>query len=275
MTLPSPPEGRAETRARLDINFNDRVEVTLTPAGKAMVQKFLDNLVVFIDGNEIDVSERRLSVDGPTEWHLWELFQYVGEHVGNGLPIPFVENRITLLGADAEQPRTPQPQALVALWRRRVSEPGMDRGAQYAFARSADELDAALAAGASPPVQQEHAALKAFCESTAAACRTEAQRCEVEAEVNRRDGLPRIAGMYTRIAESARERAATFDALAALAAGASQGTGEPPTREQIEAIQLPIWTSSVTYRSGFADAIDRVLALYAPAAEPEPSEGPR
>jgi hypothetical protein len=132
MTPPSPPEGRAETRARLEQLAADYVTET----------------------------RPRRALPGADDYD-WLL--------------------TALLRADAEQPRTPQPQA--------------------------------------------HAALVAFCESTAAGCRAEAQRCEVEAEMNRRDGSPLIASMYTRIAESARERAAKFDQLAALAAGASQATG--------------------------------------------------
>jgi hypothetical protein len=184
MTPPSPPEGRAETRARLEQLAADYVTET----------------------------RPRRALPGADDYD-WLL--------------------TALLRADAEQPRTPQPQA--------------------------------------------HAALVAFCESTAAGCRAEAQRCEVEAEMNRRDGSPLIASMYTRIAESARERAAKFDQLAALAAGASQATGEPQKHK---------WKASDHHTSGFVCANCGEKVTWpssprspkcpgpAPAAEPEPSEGP-
>ncbi len=81
------------------VNINRRVRVTLTPAGKVVMHDYMQTLVADFAGHDIDIWDKRIDVDGPTEWHLWELFERLGPKMGMGSRCFIVNNNIELLPA--------------------------------------------------------------------------------------------------------------------------------------------------------------------------------
>lgn len=92
------------------VNINRRVRVTLTSAGRARLQDHLDTLCAVVDGHDIDLTDKRRDVNGPTEWQLWELFEVFGPKMGMGMPRPFFDQNNIEVPTDAlASPSTPSP----------------------------------------------------------------------------------------------------------------------------------------------------------------------
>jgi len=67
----------------MKINMNDKVKVKLSEKGLRLLR------LKFIDYPELFKSYTKVDENGYSEFQLWKLMSFFGEHIGNGCEIPF------------------------------------------------------------------------------------------------------------------------------------------------------------------------------------------